>query len=143
MGRLDYNKNQILLLKAVREVKKYYDDFIIYILGDGDERLKLERYINDNKLNENVRILGFVENPYPYIKNSVATILTSLSEGFSLALVESVMLNTPIISTDVGVARELIEKYNCGTIIDYNEKELAQVLIRYLNKYDGCKKLLV
>ncbi|MDU2230812.1 MAG: glycosyltransferase, partial [Clostridium perfringens] len=102
MGRLDYNKNQILLLKAVREVKKYYDDFIIYILGDGDERLKLERYINDNKLNENVRILGFVENPYPYIKNSVATILTSLSEGFSLALVESVMLNTPIISTDVG-----------------------------------------
>ncbi len=122
MGRLDYNKNQILLLKAVREVKKYYDDFIIYILGDGDERLKLERYINDNKLNENVRILGFVENPYPYIKNSVATILTSLSEGFSLALVESVMLNTPIISTDVGVARELIEKYNCGTIIDYNEK---------------------
>lgn len=119
MGRLDYNKNQILLLKAVREVKKYYDDFIIYILGDGDERLKLERYINDNKLNENVRILGFVENPYPYIKNSVATILTSLSEGFSLALVESVMLNTPIISTDVGVARELIENYNCGTIIDY------------------------
>lgn len=140
LGRLDYNKNQILLLKAVREVKKYYDDFIIYILGDGDERLKLERYINDNKLNENVRILGFVENPYPYIKNSVATILTSLSEGFSLALVESVMLDTPIISTDVGVARELIEKYNCGTIIDYNEKELAQVLIRYLNKYDGCKK---
>lgn len=140
LGRLDYNKNQILLLKAVREVKKYYDDFIIYILGDGDERLKLERYINDNKLNKNVRILGFVENPYPYIKNSVATILTSLSEGFSLALVESVMLNTPIISTDVGVARELIEKYNCGTIIDYNEKELVQVLIRYLNKYDGCKK---
>lgn len=141
LGRLDYNKNQILLLKAVKEVKKYCDDFIIYILGDGDERLKLERYINDNKLNENVRILGFVENPYPYIKNSVATILTSLSEGFSLALVESVMLNTPIISTDVGVARELIEKYNCGTIIDYNEKELAQVLIRYLNKYDGCKKV--
>lgn len=141
LGRLDYNKNQILLLKAAKEVKKYCDDFIIYILGDGDERLKLERYINDNKLNENVRILGFVENPYPYVKNSIATILTSLSEGFSLALVESVMLNTPIISTDVGVARELIEKYNCGTIIDYNEKELAQVLIRYLNKYDGCKKI--
>ncbi|WP_300258382.1 glycosyltransferase [Clostridium sp.] len=141
LGRLDYNKNQILLLKAAKELKEYRDDFIIYILGDGDDRLKLERYINDNKLNENVRILGFVENPYPYIKNSVATILTSLSEGFSLALVESVMLNTPIISTDVGVARELIEKYNCGTIIDYNEKELAQVLIRYLNKYDGCKKV--
>lgn len=140
LARLDYNKNQMLLLKAVKELKKYRDDFIIYILGDGDYRLKLEKYINDNKLNKNVKILGFVENPYPYVKSSVATILTSLSEGFSLALVESVMLNTPIISTDVGVARELIEKYNCGTIIDYNEKELARVLFRYLNKYDGCKK---
>lgn len=141
LGRLDYNKNQILLLKAAKEVKKQRNDFIIYILGDGGERSKLEKYITDNKLNENVKILGFVENPYPYVKNSIATVLTSISEGFSLALVESVMLNTPIISTDVGVARELIGNYNCGTIIDYNEKELADVLIRYLNKYDGYKEI--
>lgn len=141
LGRIDYNKNQILLLKAAKEVKKQRSDFIIYILGDGDERSKLEKYINDNDLNENVKILGFIENPYPYVKSSVATILTSMSEGFSLALVESVMLNTPIISTDVGVARELIENYNCGTIIDYNENKLANVLIRYLNKYDGYKEI--
>ena len=141
LGRLDYNKNQMLLLKAAKEVKKQRDDFMIYILGDGEERSKLEKYIDDNKLNKNVKILGFVENPYPYVKNSVATVLTSLSEGFSLALVESVMLNTPIISTDVGVARELIENYNCGTIVDYNERELAEVLTRYLNKYDGYKEI--
>lgn len=141
LGRIDYNKNQILLLKAIKEVKKRRDDFMVYILGDGDDRLKLEKYIDDNKLNENVKIIGFVENPYPYIKGSVATVLTSLSEGFSLALVESVMLNTPIISTDVGVAKELIKSYNCGTIVNYNEKELADVLIRYLNKYDGYKDI--
>lgn len=141
LGRLDYNKNQIMLLKAVKEVKKQRDDFMVYILGDGDDRLKLENYIKDNKLEDNAKILGFIENPYPYIKNSIATVLTSLSEGFSLALVESVMLNTPIISTDVGVARELIEKYDCGDIISYNETELATVLIRYLNKYDGYKEI--
>lgn len=56
-----------------------------------------------------MKILGFVENPYPYIVNSTATVLTSLSEGFSLALVESVILDTPIISTEVGVAAELID----------------------------------
>ena len=68
LGRLDYNKNQMLLLKAVKEVKKQRDDFIIYILGDGDDRYKLEKYIADNQLNENIKILGFVENPYPYVK---------------------------------------------------------------------------
>ena len=93
LGRLDYNKNQILLLKAAKEVKKQRNDFMIYILGDGEDRPKLEKYIKANHLEENVKILGFIENPYPYIKNSAATVLTSLSEGFSLVLVESVLLN--------------------------------------------------
>lgn len=139
LGRLDYNKNQILLLKAAKEVKKLRNDFMIYLLGDGDDKLKLEQYIKENALDENVKILGFIENPYPYIKNSAATVLTSLSEGFSLVLVESVLLNTPVISTDVGVAKELIEKYNCGDLINYSEKELASVLLKYLNKYGGYR----
>ena len=38
------------------------------------------------------------------------------------------------------MAKELVDKYNCGDIIDYdNEKQLASVLIKYLNKYDGYK----
>lgn len=139
LGRLDYNKNQILLLEAAKEVKKQQNDFIIYLLGDGEDRQKLETYIKENNLEENVKILGFIENPYPYIKNSAATVLTSLSEGFSLVLVESVMLNTPIISTDVGVAKELIETYNCGNLIDYDKDELASILLGYLNKYGGCR----
>ena len=140
LGRLDYNKNQILLLKAAKEVKKLREDFMVYLLGEGEERQALEKYIRENDLEENAKILGFKENPYPYMKHSVATVLTSLSEGFSLVLVESVMLNTPIISTDVGVAREVIEKYHCGDLIPYGEKELAAVMLRYLNKYDGYKE---
>lgn len=141
LGRLEYNKNQILLLKAAKAVKKQRDDFMVYILGDGEDKARLQKYIEENGLESNVRILGFVENPYPYIKNSIATVLTSLSEGFSLALVESVMLNTPIISTDVGVAKELIKNYHCGDLIGYDENELADVLLRYLNKYDGYKDI--
>lgn len=141
LGRLDYNKNQIMLLKAAKEVKKRGKDFMVYILGEGEDRPKLESYIKYNHLDENVKILGFIENPYPYIKNSIATVLTSLSEGFSLALAESVILNTPFISTDVGIARELIEKYDCGDIIDYDEKELASCIIKYMDKYDGYRDI--
>lgn len=141
LGRLDYNKNQILLLKAAKEVRKKRNDFIIYLLGDGEERQLLESYIRQNGLEDNVKLMGFIENPYPYIKNSVATVLTSLSEGFSLVLVESIMLNTPIISTKVGVATELIEQYDCGTLINYNEKELSATLVQYLDQYDGYKKV--
>lgn len=139
LGRLDFNKNQMLLLKAAKKLKKQREDFMIYILGDGEDKKKLETYIGENGLKENVQILGFKENPYPYIKNSVATVLTSLSEGFSLALVESVMLDTPIISTDVGVAKELVQKYHCGDIVGYDAEGLCAVLNRYLNKYDGLR----
>ena len=141
LGRLEYNKNQILLLKAAKIVKKQRDDFMVYLLGDGEDKAMLQKYIEENDLESNARILGFVENPYPYIKNSIATVLTSLSEGFSLALVESVMLNTPIISTEVGVAKELIENYHCGKMIGYDENELADVLLQYLNKHDGYKDI--
>jgi glycosyltransferase involved in cell wall biosynthesis len=141
LGRLDYNKNQMLLLKAAKLVKQQRSDFVIYVLGEGDERPKLEAYIKENGLEDNVKLPGFVENPYPYIRNSVATVLTSLSEGFGLVLVESVMLNTPIISTDVGVARELIETYDCGEIIRYEERDIAQVLLRYMHRYDGYRDI--
>ena len=140
LGRLDSNKNQILLLKAASLLKKQRDDFEIYLLGEGEERKELEKYIEKNNLKDNVKILGFQENPYPYIKNSVATVLTSLSEGFSLALVESVLLDTPIISTNVGVAKELIEKYDCGTLINYDEKQLSEVMLKYLENKNEKKK---
>lgn len=136
MGRLDKNKNQILLLKACKILIKYRDDFRVYILGEGENRKLLQEYIKKHDLEENVKILGFKENPYPYIKNSIATITTSLSEGFSLVLVESLFLNTPIISTDVGVAKELIENYQCGDLINYDEHELANKMLQYIESYN-------
>lgn len=136
IGRLDNNKNQMLLLKASRILMGYRRDFRVYILGEGEERERLQAYMDKHDLNKNVKILGFKENPYPYIKNSIATITTSLSEGFSLVLVESIVLNTPIISTDVGVAKELIETYNCGKLIPYDEKSLSDTMLEYLEKYD-------
>lgn len=132
LGRLDNNKNQILLLKACKILKNKTNDFNVYLLGDGENRKLLQKYINENLLSDNVKILGFKENPYPYLKNSIASILTSLSEGFSLALAESVILNTPIISTDVGIAKELIDKYNCGNIVSYDENELANIMYNYI-----------
>lgn len=108
-------------MKAAKKVKELRNDFAIYLLGEGEQREIIEKYINENKLNDNVKILGVQDNPYPYIKGSTATVLTSLSEGFSLALAESVILNIPIISTRVEIAEELIRKYNCGTLIPYDE----------------------
>jgi glycosyltransferase involved in cell wall biosynthesis len=133
IGRLDFNKNQLLLLKAAVLLRKRTDNFVIYLLGDGEDRLMLETFIRENNLQDWVKILGYQDNPYPYIKKSLATVLTSLSEGFCLALAESILLDTPVISTDVGIASELVSKYDCGKIIPYNEVILADALWEYLS----------
>jgi glycosyltransferase involved in cell wall biosynthesis len=137
LGRLDNNKNQILLLKSAKIVKNYTDNFKIILLGDGEERGKIEKYIQENNLEKNAEILGFKDNPYPYIKRSIATVHTSFSEGYSLVLAESVILNTPIISTNVGIANELIKKYDCGTLINYDENEIAKVLLKYIKENES------
>ena len=49
-------------------------------------------------------------------------------------------LDTPIISTDVGVANELISKYNCGTLIGYDEEEVAYVMEQYIESYEVAYK---
>lgn len=137
VGRLDSNKNHMLLLKAVVSLKRICDSFMLYILGDGAERAALEEFIRANDLSDCVEILGFVDNPYPYIRQSVATVLTSLSEGFALVLAESVVLNTPIISTNVGIAQELVDKYQCGAVIGYDEGELCLAMLDALTRAPG------
>ncbi len=132
VGRIDSNKNHILLLKAAVRLKTICDSFVIYILGDGKERLALEAFVKENDLTDCVKILGFVCNPYPYIEQSVATVLTSLSEGFALVLAESVVLNTPFISTNVGIAKELVDQYKCGCIIGNDESELYLAMLDHL-----------
>lgn len=135
IGRLDENKNQLLLLESVKLLTKKRHDFVVYLVGDGDSRHILERYIEKNNLKDNVFLTGFQENPYPYLKKSIMSVLTSKSEGFALVLVESIMLNTPIVSTDVGIAKELIDKYHCGEIIKNNPVDLANVIDRYVEDY--------
>ena len=79
----------------------------IIILGEGSERESLENYIRENKLENSIKLLGFKSNPYPYIKNADAYILSSRYEGYPLVLCEALVLNKKIISTDCTGAVEV------------------------------------
>jgi glycosyltransferase involved in cell wall biosynthesis len=72
----------------------------LIILGDGPEKDHLLNIIKENSLERNVFLLGHKNNPYPYISKAKTFILTSESEAFGMVLVESLILGTPVISTD-------------------------------------------
>lgn len=105
----------------------------IYILGVGEDEHKIKKYINENKLEKTFSLLGFKENPYKYIAKCDLYVCSSLREGFSTAVTESLIVGTPVLSTLCSGAKELLGYNNeFGLVVDNSEDGI----------YNGLKKLL-
>ena len=98
-----------------------------YIIGDGPEREKLEKLIEDEHLQETFFLLGAKENPYPYMKQADIFCLLSKFEGYGMVLEEAKILNKPIMITNTA-AREAVENYKNAVIIENDEHEIYNKL---------------
>ena len=79
----------MVILKAVKNVAAFRKIQLI-IIGKGKQiHNQLQNFININKLQENVRLLGYKSNPFPYIKQSEIFVLSSKFEGLPNVLIES------------------------------------------------------
>lgn len=125
IGRLVNQKGYDRLIRVINKLRyEIKDDFELLILGDGECRSELEEYISSQKLNEIVRLIGFVENPYNYIASSDLFICSSRAEGFSLVIAEALVLGVPVISTKCSGPNELLNFGEYGMLVNNNEEEL-------------------
>ncbi len=112
-------------------------------IGEGDLRNSLINNTKVLKLENNIDFLGFVSNPYPYIKNAKLLILPSLSEGVSRAVLESLFLGTPIVLSDGEAGCELVENKKSGSLLVENDKDnWHQIVLKYLIGNKESKSLL-
>ena len=152
IGRLTKQKNQILLMKAFSQISTNNEDLKLIIVGDGEERANLENYVKFQNLENKVFLTGFIENIYPYIKNSIAVVSTSLWEDPGAVMIEASFCNKNVISSNCPNGPEeflssdmgnylfknndldsLVDKIN-SFLKDSENKKIAQVL--------SCKKKL-
>ena len=151
VGRLTYQKCQINLIKAFKQVVDKIPDAKLIILGQGPLKNELNEEILNLGLKDNIFLYGFKVNPYIYLKNSSIFVLSSLYEGMSNALLEAMYCGLPIIATDcrAGV-REILapntnfEQYNTnvtyeehGVLVpvmynDSNTEFMAEAIIKML-----------
>src|SRR5690606_32684391 len=100
--------------------------------GKGDQEARLRDSISELGLADRVMLLGYKTNPYPYIKNARALILTSDAEGLPRVLIEALLLGTPVISVDCPSGpREILR----GVLSDFlipmeDESALASAIAR-------------
>ncbi|MBR0351178.1 MAG: glycosyltransferase [Clostridia bacterium] len=116
--------------RLIRVHKRLIEENIshqMYVIGDGPEKEKLQKMIDDNKINDTFHLLGKKENPYPYIKEADYFCLLSNFEGYPMVLVEAKILNKSIIITDTA-ARETVENYPKSTILENNEESIFEGL---------------
>ena len=108
VGRLTYPKNYLRLLRTHKQLLDEGLEHDLWILGEGEDRSKLEQYVSENQLSDTVWMPGFVENPYPYMREADLLTCSSVCEGFSTFVTEGVILGKPIVTTDVSGMREIL-----------------------------------
>lgn len=113
VARLDEQKDQLTLLKAFLILKKHLN-FRLILIGSGKKEKKLRKFINENGLNNQVKIKNNITNPFPYILKSNIFILSSIYEGLPNVLLEAITLKKYVISSDCPTGPKEILDYGKG-----------------------------
>lgn len=108
VGRLSYQKAQWKLLKAVSILKsKYTKKVHLVIAGDGIMLDGTKQLCHQLRIDDLVHFTGFVDNPFPLIKNAFCMIFSSFFEGFPITVLESFYCKTPVIGTNCALPEEI------------------------------------
>ena len=148
VGRLVPVKNISLQIRAMAKLVESEKSKVeskkieLWIVGDGPEKSNLKSKISKLKLENNVKLLGWQNNPEEFYSQADAFLLTSDYEGWGMVAVEAANYGLPVIMTDVGCAGELIENEKSGLIVPVNNQiKLEEAMIRII-KDDSLRKKL-
>lgn len=132
VGRLTYQKALEVLVRAVAElVKRGLEDLLVLIVGDGEERLRLEDLILNLGVGRYVRLLGIRHDVMGLMKASDLFVLPSRYEGLSIAMIEAMACGLPIIASDVPGLRHYIENEQNGFLFPVEgHKALAERILQ-------------
>ncbi|MBN1371059.1 MAG: glycosyltransferase [Anaerolineaceae bacterium] len=132
LARVDDQKNHILMVEACKLLRKKYTDFLVLVIGNGNEFKKIRDLIMDYRLDENIRLLGESANPYPILKQARASLLTSKWEASPLVLVDSMLCGAVPISVDcIAGPRDMLGDNQFGLLVPPdNPKAFADAMYR-------------
>jgi glycosyltransferase involved in cell wall biosynthesis len=142
VSRLDPQKDLPTLIRAFSIVRKERPAKLA-ILGEGSERAKLEALVKELGLEGDVRMPGFVDNPFKFMKRATVFALSSRFEGFGMVIAEALAVGTPVVSTDCpsGPA-EILGGGKWGKLVPVGDHEkLAEAILETIENPPDREKL--
>jgi len=145
VGRLEKVKNQSLLLRGFSRVVKEYPEVKLLIAGDGLQKEKLQALTKSLQIANSIQFLGIVSNAEKYLQNADVFVLTSEYEGLPLTILEAMSSGLPIISTNVGGAKDVVTDngilIECDDEVALAEGMVSLIKNKELRKIYGCNSM--
>lgn len=130
------------LIKIMRKVFEKDKEIKLIMVGDGDDKYKIENLIKRNGLENNIILEGTTTDIEKYYLNSDVTVSTSRWEGFGMVIVESMACGVPVVCFDNYGPNEIISDGENGYLISkFNIDEFANKLIKLMNCYKEREKM--
>ena len=143
VGELNNNKNQIMLIEAMKDLVKENDKLKLLLVGTGELKDYFESKIKEYNLGKNVLLLGY-RSDIPAILN-VLDIYVAMSkrEGLPLNILEAKLVRLPVIVTNTRGHRELVKNNENGYIIEIGDIDALKDKIRALNENKNIRKKFI
>ena len=133
LGRFVHLKQPLELVNIFRKLKSFGYRFKLIMYGDGPLRGRLQEFLIEHDLEEEIEIRGYFREPWFNVDVKVsALILPSLSEGVSRAAMEALYLGIPVLARDIDSNHELIDDGKTGKLFN-SDRELYEILAKVVD----------
>ena len=145
IGRLTKQKNFIFLIKCFSKLVKDHTDIKLVIIGNGEEKEKINQFIKTNNLEKKIILLSYQKNVFKFLKNCRAFILSSLWEDPGFVLVEAMVSDCVVLSSNCpNGPKEIIEEKNGVLFISNSETDFISKFKYLINlSYEEQKFLRI
>jgi L-malate glycosyltransferase len=131
VGRLEVVKDLPLLLSAFRSAAAGFQETQLWLVGDGTERSRLEALTDSLGLRSKVKFWGQQMDVAPFFSAADAFVMSSVSEGLPMSLLQALSCGLPAVTTDVGGMAEVVRLAEAGrTVPGRSADEMASAMIR-------------
>jgi glycosyltransferase involved in cell wall biosynthesis len=118
IGRLSTEKGYDILIRACASLKDRGIDVRLILIGEGDQKRILNALVKKVGIQRRIHFLGYIPNAYHCLPCFDAFVISSLTEGLPISLLEAMQAGIPIVSTAVGSIPEVLGYGRYGRLVD-------------------------
>jgi glycosyltransferase involved in cell wall biosynthesis len=143
-SRITTRKGIDYLIQAIKQLSLQYPQLLLRAMGEGDAKESLKKLARDLKIEKNVEFIGRIprEKTAPFYQEASLFILPSLNEGMSNAMLEALSSGLPLLATDTGGTKEILEDGENGFIIKMkNASDIAEKIKKLMDDSELREKM--